>query len=381
MSHRKPVGVMGHRPHIPTPRAPQLTHFLGLSLVTPASRPQLQASLETFRDAARNDKELQIPEEVAKHAIRPVDTLHLTLCTFSLPPKEPEELKEVINHLKEIDLKKLWQEAYASKHREHVSSEESEQSSQNQNETSLQAASAAEAQDAQDKSSHELDNIPPLCVTLKGMSTMRNAASTTVVYAPPDDPTSALQSFCEFIREDFKPYLPKAVTQQEPTPAPSATPVRPTLESFPHPDSYKPDISITSKPAAPASLERPISPPPAPNIPFSPPSAPSTSEPQLPHRQRKRLAKQTRGELPHLILHATLLNTIYIRGRGRKSRPLTIDARPLVERFEDMVWMENIQIEKLCLYRMGAKDVLDDNGNKTGVVRYVAEAERELELR
>lgn len=366
---------------MPTPRAPQLTHFLGLSLLTPASRPQLQASLETFRDAARNDKELQIPEEVAKHAIRPVDTLHLTLCTFSLPSKEPEKLKEVINHLKEIDLEKLWQEAYASKHREHVSSEESEQSSQTQNETSLQAASAAEAQDAQDRSSHELDNIPPLRVTLKGMSTMRKAASTTVVYAPPDDPATALQTFCEFIREDFKPYLPKAVTQQEPTPAPSATPVRPTLESFPHPDSYKSDISIPSEPAPSASLERPISQPPAPNIPFSPPSAPSTSEPQLSHRQQRRLSKQARGELPHLTLHATLLNTIYIRGRGRKSRPLTIDARPLVERFKDMVWMENIPIEKLCLYRMGAKDVLDDNGNKTGVVRYVAEAERELELR
>lgn len=98
---------MGHGPHIPTPRAPQITHFLGLSLVTPASRPQLQAALETFRDAARNDKELNISEEVAKHAIRPVDTLHLTLCTFSLPTKEPEKLEQVINHLKKIDLKKL----------------------------------------------------------------------------------------------------------------------------------------------------------------------------------------------------------------------------------------------------------------------------------
>ena len=43
--------------------------------------------------------------------------------------------------------------------------------------------------------------------------------------------------------------------------------------------------------------------------------------------------------------------------------------------------MEEVQIEKICLYRIGAKDLLDDNWNKTGVVRYVTDAERELELR
>ena len=46
-----------------------------------------------------------------------------------------------------------------------------------------------------------------------------------------------------------------------------------------------------------------------------------------------------------------------------------------------MIWMENVEIGKLCLYKMGAKEVLDENGNKTGVVRYIAEAEMELDLR
>lgn len=375
---------MSHAPHIPAPRAPQLTHFLGLSLVTPASRPQLQAALEAFRDTAKNDKELNIPEAVAKHAIRPVDTLHLTLCTFSLSDKEPEKLQEVISHLKEIDLKKLWHEAYASKHQQNVSSGDSTQSSQSQNETSSKAPLTSQALDAHDSQSHQPDNIPPLRVTLKGISTMRSPSSTTVVYAPPEDETGTLQSFCESIRGDFKSYLPKAVTQQEPIPAPSVTQARPALESFPHPGSYKSHISITSEPAPPtslSSLERPVSPPPALSHPSSPPSAPSTSDSHLSHRQQKRLTKQARGELPHLILHATLLNTIYIRGRGRKSKPITIDARPLVERFQDMIWMENVEIGKLCLYKMGAKEVLDENGNKTGVVRYTAEAEREMDLR
>ena len=243
---------MGHGPHIPTPRAPQLTHFLGLSLVTPASRPQLQAALETFRDAARNDKELNIPEEVAKHAIRPVDTLHLTLCTFSLPPKEPEKLEQVINHLKEIDLKKFWQEAQASKH--------SQCNDLSQSEGSPQASPSMEqitspAEDKQDSQDHLVDSLPPLCVTLKGMSTMRNAASTTVVYAPPDDPSGTLQSFCESILENLKPYLPKEATprqsEQETAKEESKPPARPALESFPHPDSYKSVISVLAAPAPP----------------------------------------------------------------------------------------------------------------------------------
>ncbi len=40
--------------------------------------------------------------------------------------------------------------------------------------------------------------------------------------------------------------------------------------------------------------------------------------------------------------------------------------------------MKDVVIEKLALYRMGAKEVLDEEERRTGVVRYVSEAEREL---
>lgn len=63
-----------------------------------------------------------------------------------------------------------------------------------------------------------------------------------------------------------------------------------------------------------------------------------------------------------LLLHATVLNTIYVRGgrdarqnRGKRREKLTIDARGILDRYEDQVWMENFNVEKVALCKMGAK--------------------------
>ncbi|RSL70062.1 hypothetical protein CEP54_002055 [Fusarium duplospermum] len=59
-----------------------------------------------------------------------------------------------------------------------------------------------------------------------------------------------------------------------------------------------------------------------------------------------------------LLLHATVINTIYVKnGRGRRREKLTIDARDMVSRYDDYVWMENMPIEKVTLCRMGAKKI------------------------
>ncbi|KAM5348599.1 hypothetical protein ACJ41O_008423 [Fusarium nematophilum] len=64
-----------------------------------------------------------------------------------------------------------------------------------------------------------------------------------------------------------------------------------------------------------------------------------------------------------LLLHATVINTIYVRGsrggqgRGGRREKLTIDARDIVSRYDDYVWMEDLPIEKVTLCRMGAKKI------------------------
>ncbi|KAI0181341.1 kinase A anchor protein [Hypoxylon sp. FL1284] len=60
-----------------------------------------------------------------------------------------------------------------------------------------------------------------------------------------------------------------------------------------------------------------------------------------------------------LLLHATIMNTIYVKGRNRKgpkrNEKLTIDARGILDRYEDFVWMESVPVEKIAICKMGAK--------------------------
>ncbi|KAF5008294.1 hypothetical protein FDECE_5432 [Fusarium decemcellulare] len=59
-----------------------------------------------------------------------------------------------------------------------------------------------------------------------------------------------------------------------------------------------------------------------------------------------------------LLLHGTVINTIYVKGpRGRRRERLTIDARDIVSRYDDYVWMEDMPVDKVTLCRMGAKKI------------------------
>lgn len=56
-----------------------------------------------------------------------------------------------------------------------------------------------------------------------------------------------------------------------------------------------------------------------------------------------------------LLLHATVVNTIYVKGRGKKRQ--TIDARGVLDRYEDYVWLEGLGVDGVRMCRMGAKNV------------------------
>ncbi|KAJ3568488.1 hypothetical protein NPX13_g6406 [Xylaria arbuscula] len=81
-----------------------------------------------------------------------------------------------------------------------------------------------------------------------------------------------------------------------------------------------------------------------------------------------------------LLLHATILNTMYVKGRnasrggggggrGRGREKLTIDARQILDRYDDYSWIENSPVEKIAICRMGAKK--QDDGDEA----YEVEAE------
>jgi activating signal cointegrator complex subunit 1 len=81
-----------------------------------------------------------------------------------------------------------------------------------------------------------------------------------------------------------------------------------------------------------------------------------------------------------LLLHATIVNTVYVpgvrgkgSGHGKNRAKLTLDATDLLEEYEDFTWMHGIKVEKIAICRMGAK-MNEENGEE----EYVVEGEVEM---
>lgn len=75
-----------------------------------------------------------------------------------------------------------------------------------------------------------------------------------------------------------------------------------------------------------------------------------------------------------LLLHATMLNTLYVKAghRGKRRERLTVDARGVLDRYDDFVFMRDVTPEKVAICRMGAKEQED------GDQAYEVEAEMDL---
>ncbi|KKY34568.1 hypothetical protein UCDDA912_g05435 [Diaporthe ampelina] len=232
-------------------KAPPLTHFLCIPLVTAASRLQLSQSVASFRDDVTRPKSLG-GFELPFDAVRPVGTLHLTLGMMSFP--KDEGLDKAIQLLKSLKLREILSTVKTP---------------------AMPGSGSAGGEAAKDQ--------PQLSITLKGLHTFQKADKATVLFAPPADQTGVLQGFSEKIQALFKE----------------------------------------------AGL----------------------------------LAPDDRP----LLLHATIVNTIYVKGNrnshGKKRgvRTFVTDGQAIMDRYEDQVWLENAPLEKLTICRMSAKPV-EENG-------------------
>jgi activating signal cointegrator complex subunit 1 len=220
------------------PPSPRLTHFLCIPLVTPASRPQLQASLQSFRNEVAAATALN-PSGIPERAVRPAGTLHLTLGVMSL--LTPARVEAALTLLRSLDL------------RGQMPSREG------------QPAGSLGSRPA------------PLTITLRGLNSMRDPATTSVLYAAPVDEDGSLYEFCRRLQRAF---------QEADLVVPEARP---------------------------------------------------------------------------LLLHATIINTVYVQGRARGSGKgkgraprLTINATDMLHKYEDFEWMRDIGIEKVAICKMGA---------------------------
>ena len=48
------------------------------------------------------------------------------------------------------------------------------------------------------------------------------------------------------------------------------------------------------------------------------------------------------------------------RGGGRADSRLTVDARGILDRYSDQVWMENVPVERIAICKMGAQKTVVD---------------------
>lgn len=220
------------------PPSPRLTHFLCIPLVTPASRPQLQASLQSFRnDVAQATA--QNPSGIPERAVRPAGTLHLTLGVMSL--LTPARIEAALTLLRSLDLR-------------------------------------GQMPSREGQFSGTLSSRPaPLTVTLRGLNSMRDPATTSVLYAAPVDEDGSLYEFCIGLKRAFQ------------------------------------EVDLVVPEARP------------------------------------------------LLLHATVINTVYVQGRGTRSGQgkgrasrLTINATEMLHKYENFEWMRDISIEKVAICKMGA---------------------------
>uniref|UniRef100_A0A8H7K6U1 A-kinase anchor protein 7-like phosphoesterase domain-containing protein n=1 Tax=Bionectria ochroleuca TaxID=29856 RepID=A0A8H7K6U1_BIOOC len=72
-----------------------------------------------------------------------------------------------------------------------------------------------------------------------------------------------------------------------------------------------------------------------------------------------------------LLLHATVVNTIYIGDRRLKR--VAMDARDLMAKYDGHTWLEDMPVERVTLCKMGAKKVEGELGEA-----YEVEAEVEF---
>lgn len=375
-------------------KRPPLTHFLCLPLVNPTSLSQLESSVASFKADYRPVPVTNLPDASTRHnaraiipedAIRPLGTLHLTIGVMSLPTMT--QLVEALRFFHSLDLAGLMREAgrVATELRERRKSDMSRNAANNDPEFIRSRASVTGTS----------RNPDPMHVTLQSLHCLPRAKAATVLHAFPEDPTGRLHPFCLMLRDKF---IEAGFIQNE------------------NQDRQNNDKKV-------AKDDRPH---------WESGIAPKILDPYT-------VALNRIPKPRPLLLHATIVNTIYVRGRPKakpdaghfkkeknNSRRLEIDARDISARYQNyyvdeartiprrgpptrseameetqnenkrgarpptkvspqypFVWAKDIPIDTVCICEMGARklplDSEDAGLNKRLGEKYTVIAQRSLE--
>ncbi|KAJ5669460.1 hypothetical protein N7462_010530 [Penicillium macrosclerotiorum] len=313
-------------------KRPPLTHFLCLPLVNSTSISQLESSIAAFKAASfpcqasdlrhvqsqsTNDQTVPHPL-IPEGAIRPLGTLHLTLGVMSLPKKET--LDEALRFFHSLDLAGLMLEA------ERVAI------NLRQKRSSTPQVSTSTTMGSTEKTSQ---GAQPFSISLESLHALPRAKAATVLHASPEDPTGRLYPFCFMLRDKFieagfilgeskdmhagDKKVPRAI------PAPQNAGKASHCEDMRGDDVALSDDGPNSLPESGIAVD------------------PEKSDPYS-------IARSRMPKPRPLLLHATVVNTIYVRGRrsleqgvvgnprderSRIKKRLELDARSLLSKYQD----------------------------------------------
>ena len=271
--------------HHPKEKKPPLTHFLCLPLVNTSSLPQLESSLSAFKAAIppspHQHPNPRAPTQplIPDGALRPIGTLHLTLGVMSLPTKE--RLDEVLEFFHSLDLMSMAREAEAVVlSRRKGKGRTIEQGTEGQKE-------------GEEERLPSTTNSPPkpFTISLESLYALPRARSATVLHAAPVDSTSRLYPFCEMLRDKFLEagFLLGEYKNNNKNQSNTTDQQTQCAEKVAEDQSNLLEKLPTDPAAEPASLQS---------------SQTTTTRTSVPKPKPR-----------PLLLHATVVNTIYVKGR------------------------------------------------------------------
>lgn len=327
-------------------KRPPLTHFLCLPLVNGTSLPQLESSIAAFKAAhppipvaelpKGNGQERPAHEQdasaplIPEGSIRPLGTLHLTLGVMSLPTKE--RLEEAIAFFHSLDLAALMREA---------------------DRVAVRLRQRRRAQDTYADSKSSAGQS--FSISLESLHALPRAKSATVLHASPVDPTGRLYPFCVMLRDKFLEagFMESEAREKKHSANNAAQNGHASSNAISQGEAQPAqntavceDVEMDDKPLLdelPATFAEEAATEQSMNSPTAPAKAhPRTLDPYT--------AALSRNPKPRpLLLHATLVNTIYAKGRPKaqptefqnskngRNRPrrLEFDARGLTAQYRD----------------------------------------------
>lgn len=311
----------------PPQKKPPLTHFLCLPLVTAASKPQLEASIRSFRDdvapidpkhinetAKPSQETLTNPTEAAGQvhpkAIRPVGALHCTLGVMSL---DSARLAKAINLLEGINIEQMLANAVT---KANITSSTDETSTRIDHEVGEVESLSRPISPPATSNSSSSPQAQPIRIELRGLVSMHAPQNTSILYTAPQDFSGRLYNFCLALQDHFKE------------------------QDLLVPDDRKLKLHATLVNTIYAKVRRKTFP--------------------------RRSNSKAPGANPSIPSEAELNANLGDRSEGHgpnANAPLKIDARELLEKYKDFIWAENVVLDRIAICEMGAKKKMDGEGN------------------